>query len=102
MDASDKADTEVKKRGRPKKDYTTPIGEYRIEQSKLAQENKSKNTIVEKYYELRGTKLSLVKRKESGTINRTYIGDTTDKKRQLEMSSFVKKLQAEGRLKIKV
>lgn len=102
MDASDKADTEVKKRGRPRKDPATPIGEYRIQQAKVEKESRENNKIVEKYYEMRGTKLSLIKRKASGSIFRTYVGDTTIKDKQSDLVAFVKKLQAEGRLKIKV
>jgi hypothetical protein len=107
MDTSDKADKvdamEKKKPGRPKKaDPITPIGEYRIAEAKQQKERQGSNSVVEKYYELRGTKLSLVKRKKSGSVHRTLVGSTTDKPRQQEIKTFIDKLQKEGRLRIRV
>lgn len=102
MDTSDKPEKVEPKRGRPRKDAATPIGEYRIEEAKKLRENSGKNPVVESYYELCGVKLSLCKRKKTGTTVRTFIGSTNDKSRQDEISTFIKKLQAEGRLRIKV
>jgi hypothetical protein len=94
--------TEVKKgRGRPRKtvDPTTPAGEYRARQAAEFNEKLKKDTVVEKYYEFRGTKLSLCKKKASGTVYKTFIGNTADKKTGADVKAFVDKLSKEGRLK---
>ena len=102
MDTSDKAEKVEVKRGRPRKDISTPIGEYRVEEAKKVRDNKGRNSVVESYYELCGVKLCLCKKKKSGTTLKTFIGSTNDKARYEEINRFVKKLQAEGRLRIKV
>lgn len=104
MDTVDKADqVATKKRGRPKKqDAATPMGEYIAEQAKEQRKRKSSNKVVEKYYEIRGHKLSLCKKTASGSVYKTYVGSTEDKKDGTQVREFVKKLEAEGRLRIKI
>jgi len=91
------------KRGRPfKTDKSTPMGDYIAEQAKKSREKQGKNNIVEKYYELYGTKLLLCKKTQKGTVHRTLIGTTTDKKHGEQIKAHMKKIQAEGKLRIKV
>jgi hypothetical protein len=92
----------VKKRGRPAKvDQATPMGEYIAEQAVNANERRQKNKVVESYYELCGAKLSLVKKKSSGAVYRTFIGSITDKKNGTSVREFMKRMEKEGRLKVK-
>jgi len=94
---------EKPKRGRPfKTDKSTPIGDYIADQAKKSREKQSENQIVEKYYELCGTKLLLCKKTQKGTVHRTLIGTTTDKKHGEQIKAHMKKIQAEGKLRIKV
>lgn len=92
-----------KKLGRPKKqDPTTPMGEYIAEQAKKNRESKKANKVVEKYYEIKNSKLVLCKKIASGTVFRTFIGSTEDKKDGKSVQDFVKKLQAEGRIRVRI
>lgn len=100
MDTADTADKVVAKRGRPKKDAATPLGAYQVEQAKQAR--KKKNQVVDKWYELRGKKLSLCKAVSSGSVHRTLVGTTNDPKSGKEVIAFAEKLQKEGRLRHKV
>ena len=102
MDKSDEVNSEPKRRGRPKKDVTTPVGEYQIEAAKTQRDRKKGRTVVEKYWELCGAKLSLVKKMSSGTVHKTFVGSTTDKVHRAEITKFIAAKKAEGTLKIKV
>jgi len=102
MDTVDKVEDVVakKKPGRPKRaDAATPMGSYIAEQAKQA---RKKNQVVEKYYEMRGEKLSLCKRMAGGTVFKTLVGTTSDKVSGKQVLEFVKKLDAEGKLRKKV
>jgi hypothetical protein len=89
-----------KKPGRPKKaDTPTPEGAYRIEEAKKARAVKGDKQVVEKWYEIRSHKLILCKRVKSGTVYRTYVGSTQDKKHGADVQAFAKKLEEEGRLR---
>lgn len=102
MDTADTADKVVAKRGRPKKDAATPLGEYQVEEAKKARARKGKSQVVDKWYELRGVKLSLCKAVTSGTVHRTYVGSTTDPKSGSQVRDFIAKLTKEGRLRHRV
>lgn len=111
MDAPDKVDSAdqivtVKKRGRPakKQDLPSPIGQNQIETAKVERERNANNPVVETFYELRNSKLSLCKRKKTGSVYRTHVGMTNDKDpaRFQQMQAFVKKLEKEGRLKHRI
>lgn len=98
MDAAEQV-----KRGRPKKqDVPTPLGAFRKEEAKKERVRKSENKIVQKYYELHGTKLSLCKKKNNGNLYRVFVGSTDDKKSGAQIREFVKKLEKEKNLRIKV
>ena len=101
MDTVDKVDSvATKKRGRPKKsDKATPMGEYIAEQAKTNRERKETNKVVEKYYELRNHKLTLCKKLSSGSVYKTYVGSTEDKKDGKTIQDFARKLEQEGRLR---
>ena len=104
MDTPDTLDNVATKktRGRPKKtDQATPLGSYIAEQAK---ENRSRKSgkIVKKFYEMQGTKLSLCKQIDDGTVFRILVGTTTDKVSGKQVDEFAKKLLAEGRLKVKL
>jgi hypothetical protein len=103
MDTADKAEkVTAPKRATKKPDPTTPLGEYLADEAQKTKERKAQNQVVEKYYELHGNKLLLCKRVSQGSIFRTLIGSTADKKTGAEVQAFVKKLQAENRLKVRV
>ncbi len=106
MDTVDKAEvvvTEKKKPGRPKRqDPTTPMGDYIAESAKQNRERKSANRVVEKYYELSGKKLSLCKKNVNGSVFKTLVGTTNDPKQGPQLQVFVKKLQSEGKLRVKI
>ena len=104
MDTVDKV-AEVKRPGRPKKqDSPSVMGQEIARQAKESRSRKSKkeNQVVNKWYEMRGTKLSLCKEIASGTVFRTLVGTTDDKLHGKEVLSFIKKLEGEGRLKVRV
>ena len=109
MDTVDKADqvqeTTTKRRGRPAKaqaaEPTTPQGEMRKKQAQEFHEKKQ-NAVVEKWYEIRGHKLSLCKKVKSGAVYRTYVGSTEDKQNGKEIRAFMERKQAEGMLRVKV
>jgi hypothetical protein len=104
MDTVDKVEVvaEKKTRGRPKKqDAATPMGEYIAKQAKVNRA-KRENAVVEKYYELAGTKLSFIKKVASGSVFKTFVGSTTDKKTGAGLKEEIKRLQADGKLRIKV
>lgn len=103
MDTPDTVDKVAVKRGRPKKqDPATPMGEFIAEQAKVSRDKKAESRVVEKYYEMCGNKLSIVKKVAGGTVYKTFIGSTSDKKDGKQVQEFVVKLQKEGRLRIKV
>jgi hypothetical protein len=106
MDTVDKVEEviAVKKRGRPakKQDPATPMGSYIAEEAKKARAKKSENKVVEKYYELCNGKLSLCKKIASGTVFKTYVGSTSDKKDGEKIKVFIKKLEEEKRLRVKI
>jgi hypothetical protein len=103
METPENSDAVPSKRGRPKKDkYFEAVAEENIARAKKARNNAKENPVVESFYELRGTKLCLCKRVKTGGVYRTLVGSTTDKERHAEITSFVKKLQKENRLRIKV
>ena len=103
MDTADTVAPIKKQRGRPKKvDKATPLGEYIAEQAKEARESKKNNTVVEKYYEYQGTKLSLCKKMKSGTVHKVFVGSTNDKENGAQIRTFIEKVKAEGRLRMKV
>jgi hypothetical protein len=87
---------------RLKEDPATPLGEYIAKEASKNREAKKQAKIVEKWYELHGAKLLLCKRSTSGTVHRTFIGSTEDKKTGADVKEFVKKLKAENRLRIRV
>jgi hypothetical protein len=110
MDTVDKADkvsqetTEVvqKKRGRPaKQEPTTPQGELRKMQAEEYRKKKGENKVVEKWYELRGHKVSLCKRVKTGGVYRTYVGSIEDKQNGKQLKEFVEKQKAAGNLRLK-
>lgn len=107
MDTADTADASPaakRQRGRPKKqkDPSTPMGEYIAQEAKKARDAKEDNKIVEKFYELSGAKLSLCKRTARGSMFRTYIGSTTDKKDGPQVKAFIDRLNKEGRVRVKI
>jgi hypothetical protein len=92
-----------RKPGRPaRQDKTTPMGDFIAEEAKRARGAKEKNPVVDKYYELAGSKLLLCKQVKSGTVYRTLIGSIDDKKSGKEIQAFMKKQQAEGKLRVRV
>lgn len=102
MDTPDTVE-KVAKRGRPKKvDSATPMGEYIAEQAKITRTSKAQNKIVEKYYELCNSKLSLIKKTASGTTYKTFVGSVSDKKEGKQVQEFVARLQKDGKLRVKV
>lgn len=106
MDTADKVEqvAEVKKSpGRPKKqDPSTPLGEHIAQVAKQQRKRREENKVLQKYYELRGSKLSLCKVLSSGTVFKTFVGSTSDKKSGTQVREFIKKLEGEGRLRVKV
>lgn len=103
MDTADTADKVATKRGRPKKqDVATPIGEYQVEQAKKARDRKKETSVVNKWYELLGQKLSLCKQAKSGTVFKTFVGSMNDTRSGAQVREFVKRLEKEGRLKVLV
>lgn len=105
MDKVDEVAPAEKKRGRPKKvDNPTAIGEYQIEQAKQYRESKKEDGVVEKYYELYHGKLILCKKTKTGTVHRSFVGRLNDKnkERKQALDAQVKRLQKEGRLRIRV
>ena len=102
MSAADTVDQVKKTRGRPKKeDPATPMGQHIAEQAKLAREAKDKNPVVETFYEVNGHKVSVCKRKKSGSLFRTFIGSLNDKETGEKLRIAVKNWEAEGKLKVK-
>ena len=93
-----------KKRGRPKKDQPTPMGQYQVEQARQYRKLKKEDNIIEKYYELYHGKLLLCKRTKSGTVYREFVGRLNDKnkERRQKLDAEIKRLQDEGRLRIRV
>jgi hypothetical protein len=106
MDTADKADQVKRSPGRPKKaDPATPMGEMIAKEAKEKRNKAKENRVVETYYELGSNgKLVLVKRLANGGTRQTFVGSTTDKKqgKGQDLQAFAKKLQDEGRLRIKV
>lgn len=108
MDTADKVDASPapRKPGRPRKekpaDPSTPMGEYIAKEAKKARDEKENNKIVEKYYELSGAKLTLIKRTARGSVYKTYIGSTTDKKDGPQVKAFIDRLNKEGRVRVKI
>jgi hypothetical protein len=105
MSTDDKAAEVVvsNKRGpKPKADKAIPLGEHIADEAKKHRQRKSENTVVEKWYELAGTKLRLCKRVKSGTVHRTLIGDVTEKKSGAQIKAFVDKIKKEGNLRVVV
>lgn len=108
MDTVDKVakveTVEVKRKpGRPaRQDKATPLGEYIAEEAKKSRKAKERNPVVDKYYELNGTKLLLCKKVKSGTVYKTFIGSTTDKKNGQELKAFMDRMNKDGKLRIKV
>lgn len=104
MDTADKVEKVIPevKRGRPaKQDKPTPMGEYIAEEAKRAKERKIKNPVIEKWYEVRGHKLLLCKRKKAGTVYRTFVGSLNDKDNGEALQAFAKEQQAKGNLRTK-
>lgn len=94
---------EKPKRGRAvKADKSTPLGDYIADEAKKAREKKAENAIVDKFYELVGTKLLLCKKTKKGSVHRVLVGHTDDKKHGEQMKNFIKKAQADGKLKVRV
>lgn len=94
---------EPKKRGRPpKQEPTTPQSVYYAEQAEIYREKKKSHKVIDKFYELNGHKLSFCKRVSTGTVYKTFVGSTTDKKYGEQVTNQIKKLQAEGKLRIKL
>ena len=95
----------VKKgRGRPKGAKNKVAVDLSIEESKVQAESRwrkeeelvqSKNQVIDKWYELRGQKLILCKRKGLGSVLRVYQGKLKD----VRVKEFVQKLRASGDLK---
>ena len=102
MDTVDTVEPVKKQRGRPKKDKSTPLGDYIAEQAKTSRESKKNNIVVDKYYELRGYKLSLCKKMKSGTVHKTFIGSSNDKETGEQIRKFIEKVRDENRLRMKV
>jgi hypothetical protein len=103
MDTPDTVDKVPSKKGRPKKqDSATPLGEYIAEQAKATRDKKAMNKVVEKYYEVQGNKLSLIKKVQSGSVFKTFIGSLNDPKEGDKIQAYAKKLKAEGRLRTKI
>jgi hypothetical protein len=106
MDTADKADQVKRGPGRPKKqDPATPMGDLIAREAKEKRDRSKQNRVVETYYELGSNgKLVLVKKLANGGTRQTFVGSTTDKKqgRGQDLRAFIEKLNAEGRLKIKV
>lgn len=102
MDTPD-TPVEVKKRGRkPKKEYSTPIGEFRAEEAKKFKEKMQNDPIVEKFYELVGKKLLFCKRKKTGTVLKIFVGSLDDKTHGARLTKMAQDLKAEGRLKTRI
>jgi hypothetical protein len=98
MDTPD-TPVEVKKRGRnPKKEYSTPIGEFRAEEAKRFREKRENDPIVEKFYMLVGKKLLFCKRKKTGTVMKVFVGSLDDPKHGPKLTKMAQELKAEGRL----
>ena len=107
MNTVDKAETkseaaaEPKRRGRPpkKQDQATPMGNYIAQEAKKARARKADSKVTDKWYELKGHKLSLCKQVATGTVYKTYVGTLNDTKAGKEIKEYVLKLKAEGRLR---
>ena len=69
---------------------------------KRTKRKKSKETVREEWYELAGNKLLKCHRIDTGTVMRVYCGSTASKKSGKEIQEFVKKLQAEKKLRVRV
>lgn len=104
MDTPDTVEKVTKRRGRPKKnvDPATPMGELIAREAATTKARKETNKVVEKYFELRGGKLSLCKVTAAGSIYRVFVGSVNDKKDGQQVQDYVKRLQAEGRLRHRV
>lgn len=102
-----------KKRGRKPKSQTqtveagSPLGEDQARWAKEAREEHDRNPVVEKYYELVGTKLRLVKVKKSGRKISEFVGNVAEvrdasveyKERRAQLLKQIERLEADGRLK---
>ena len=105
VDKVAKVETEEVKRkpGRPaRQDKATPLGNYIADEAKKIRNAKERNPVVDKYYELNGKKLLLCKKVKSGTVYKTFIGSTDDKKNGAEMRAFMDRMNKYGKLRIKV
>lgn len=97
-----------KRRGRPPKverhdqeiavDPVSPQHVARVKELQEAEDAKESNKVIEKYYELRGQKLNLVRKKRNGIVYRTYIGKTKDPK----VREQIERLKEEGRIKVRI
>ena len=81
MNTADKVEQVPKKRrGRPRKDKSTVMGDYIAQEAKKSRDRKRNNKVVEKYYQMvQGHKLCLCKRVASGSVYTTFIGSNKKK-----------------------
>ena len=70
----------------------------RVKEAKEHHERKGQNKVMNKFYEIRGQKLILVRKKKNGTSYRNYVGKTTNP----EIMKFIKKLETEERIKMRI
>ena len=57
-------------------DAVAPEHLVRVKEAKEHEERKGQNKVMDKFYELRGQKLILVRKKKNGTSYRNYVGKT--------------------------
>ncbi len=101
MDTADTPDKVAPKTRAKKEDPTTPMGDYIRKEAKAQRLKKKTDPVVEKWYELRGDKLSLCKKVKTGTVYRTFLGSRTDTKSGAQIKDFIAKLIKEKRVKVR-
>jgi len=115
MSTVDTVEQPKKKAGRPPKkkiqDRPSVQGEYLEREAKKSRQRKKDNQVIEKWYQItQGHKLCLCKKVATGSVYTTFVGSTKKKidknglptENFLKIKAMVKKLQKEGKLRVKV
>lgn len=102
--AADKAaKSESKKNARRPVDEATPQAKAQERWAKSEKERKKRNPVVDTYWELvSGKKLILCKKTKTGSVHKTFVGSTDSKEYGDQIKAQVNKLQADGKLKVRV
>lgn len=103
MDAADTVEKAEPKKSKRAGEKETPIASAQRKWANDEKRRKTKNPVVESYYELVASrKLVLCHKTASGTVHRVLVGTTDDKDNGADVQAQAKRLQKEGRLKTRI